>query len=176
MNVESLLVNASRIQLLVKVNDLENMSDKKPFTCKILILLQVLLGIGAVFGGSVLVIDPSGGLIRMPIALLENSPFNNFLIPGIILLGIMGILPLITSFALLTKWDWETANLANLFPEMHWSWTYSLYIGFALIIWITMEVFFIQAMAAIHVFYIFLGLAIQAVTVLPSVRKFYQIR
>ncbi len=67
--------------------------NKMPFTSKLLILLHLLLGLGAVFGGIMLVIDPSGELIKMPITLLENSPFNSFLIPGIILLVVLGVLP-----------------------------------------------------------------------------------
>lgn len=153
-----------------------NSINKKPFTCKLLILLHILLGVGAFFGGLVLVIDPSGGLIKMPMTFLVNSPFNNFLIPGIILLAILGIFPLIISYALITKWDWKVANRLNIFTEMHWSWAYSLYIGFALIIWITVEGFIMKQIAAIHVGYIFLGLVIQAVTVLPSVQKYYRVR
>ena len=142
---------------------LKNTIRKKPMTCKLLIFIHVLLGIGAVSGGLVLVIDPSGGLIKMPLTILKNSPFNNFLIPGIILLVMLGVVPLVVSYALITKWNWKAANRLNVFSEMHWSWAYSLYIGFALIIWIT-----------VHVVYIFLGLAIQAVTVLPSVQKYYR--
>lgn len=144
-----------------------------PFTSKLLILLHLLLGIGAVFGGMVLIIDPSGELIKMPITLLGNSPFNSFLIPGIILLVVLGVLPLIVSFALVTKRQLKIANRLNLFADMHWAWTYSIYISFALIIWITIETFFIQHVAIIHVVYIFLGLTIQAVTILPSVKKYY---
>jgi len=137
--------------------DVENTTNKKPFSCKLLIFLHILLGIGAVFGGLVLVIDPSGDLIKMPITLLENSPFNNFFIPGIILLVILGILPLIISYALITKWSWKLANKLNMFTTMHWSWAFSLYIAFALIIWITIEGFFLKQFAAIHVFLYFSG-------------------
>ncbi|MEW6624904.1 MAG: hypothetical protein AB1420_17565 [Bacillota bacterium] len=83
---------------------MENQLSKKPFTCKFLVFLHLLLGIGAFFGGLVLVIDPSGELIKMPIALLKHSPFNSFLVPGIILLTMLGVLPLIVSYALITKW------------------------------------------------------------------------
>lgn len=155
---------------------MKNPIKKKPFTCKLLITIQILLGIGAVFGGLVLVIDPSGGLIKMPMTFLENSPFNNFLIPGIILLTILGILPLIIVYALITKTYWKVANRLNIFPDKHWSWAYSLYIGFALIIWITVESFIMKQMAAVHVVYIFWGLVIQAVTMLPSVQEYYRIR
>lgn len=152
---------------------MKNDVNKKPFTCKLLIFLHLLLGIGAVFGGSVLTIDPTGRLLKMPITLLENSPFNSFLIPGIILFAVLGVSPLIISIALITKWQWKVADRINIFTEMHWSWTYSLYIGFALIIWITLEGFFIGEIVMIHVGYIFLGLMIQAVTLLPSVQKHY---
>jgi hypothetical protein len=63
----------------------------------------LILGIGAVFGGLVLIIDPSGGMIKMPITLLENSSFDSFLIPGMILFVVLGVFPLIISFALVTK-------------------------------------------------------------------------
>lgn len=155
---------------------MESTIKKMPFTCKLLVLIHIILGIGAIFGGLVLIIDPSGRLIKMPITLLQKSPFNNFLIPGIILLLILGIMPLIVSYALITRRNWKVATRLNIFIEMHWSWTYSLYIGFALIIWITMEAYFIGQMAAIHVFYLFLGLLIQAVTVLPPVQRYFRVR
>jgi len=156
--------------------NVENITNKKPFTCKLLIFMHILLGVGAVFGGLVLIIDPSGGILKMPMTLLEYSPFNNFLIPGIILFTVLGIVPLIISYSLITRCYSNVANRFNLFTEMHWSWAYSLYIGFALIIWITIEGFFMKQLAAIHVVYIFLGLAIQAVTMLPSVQKYYRVR
>ena len=148
-------------------------SIKKPFTCKLLIFLHIVLGIGAIFGGLGLVIDPSGELIKMPIYLLEYSPFENFLIPGLILLVMLGILPLIVSYGLIRKRHWKVADRFNIFPEKHWSWTLSLYIGFILIIWITVQVYVIRQIALVHEVYIFLGLIIQATTLLPSVQEHY---
>lgn len=148
-------------------------SGRRSLACKLLIFLQVVLGIGAIFGGLGLVIDPSGELIKMPISLLEYSPFSNFLIPGIILLVMLGILPLVVSYGLIRKPHWELVTKLNLFPEKHWAWTYSLYIGFILIIWITVQVYLIKQIAMVHVVYIFLGLIIQATTLLPSVQNYY---
>ena len=149
------------------------MENKMPITSKLLVFLHLLLGIGAIFGGGVLVIDPSGELIKMPLTLLEHSPFESYLIPGLILFIAIGVFPLLTAFALVKKPQIESANAINLFPDKHWSWAYSMYLGFALIIWITIEAFFLKEMIHIHVGYIFLGLAIQAVTLLPSVQKYY---
>lgn len=154
---------------------MEKHPSRKPLACKFLIVMHVLLGLGAVFGGLVLIFDPSGGIIKMPTSLLENSPFNTFLIPGIILFTVLGVFPLVVSYALVTKRHWKAADRINIFAQMHWSWGCSLSIGFALIIWITVEVYFIKGIAAIHLVYIFLGLMIQAVTLLPSVQKYYRL-
>lgn len=151
-------------------------SGRRPFACKLLIFLQVVLGIGAVFGGLGLVIDPSGELIKMPISILDYSPFSNFLIPGIILLVMLGILPLVVSYGLIRKTPWKLADKLNLFSEKHWTWAYSLFIGFILIIWITIQMYLIKQIIAAHVVYIFLGLLIQATTLLPSVQDYYSVK
>jgi len=152
---------------------MDNQSIKKPVSCKLLIYSQLFLGIGALFGGSVLIIDPSGGLINMPLTLLEHSPFHNFLIPGIILFTVLGVIPCIIAYSLITGWECKIAGYLNIYNSMHWSWSYSLYTGFALIIWISVQVFLIQAVAIIHIVYITLGLLIQALSLLPSVQKYY---
>ena len=41
-----------------------------------------------------MIMDPSGGLLRMPLSMIEHSPFHSFLIPGIILLTANGFLSL----------------------------------------------------------------------------------
>ena len=53
-------------------------------------------------------------------------------------------MPLLIALGLYRKSDWLLAEKLNIFHEKHWSWTFSLYIGFALIIWITVQVFIIQ--------------------------------
>lgn len=146
---------------------------KLSLASRVLIGLQIFLGAGAIFGGGGLVLDPSGELIMMPIELLDNAPFDTFLYPGIILLIVLGIAPLVISYGLITKHEVQVFNKLTMFKDMHWSWMFSLYIGFALIIWITMQVWFINAVSLVHVVYIGLGLLIQAVTMLPSVRRDY---
>lgn len=147
--------------------------NKKPFAVILLIILQVALGAGAIFGGLGLSIYPSGELIQMPAEFLETSPFTSFLIPGLILLVTLGIFPLIVSFGLIRKKPWKMAERLNLFPDRHWSWTYALYTGFVLVSWITLQVYFIQRVGLVHVVYIFWGLLILAVTLLPPVQKYY---
>ena len=51
----------------------------------VFLILLGFLALGAIIGGGTLTISPTGKLLRMPLYLLEKSPFNNYLIPGIIL-------------------------------------------------------------------------------------------
>jgi len=69
----------------------------------VLLFLLAVLGIGAIFGGFVLMISPSGKLFGMPLSMLENSPFSNFLIPGIILFSVLGAYPIWIVWALIKR-------------------------------------------------------------------------
>ncbi|WP_063565374.1 hypothetical protein [Paenibacillus sp. O199] len=139
-----------------------------------LIMMQGLLGIGAMVGGGALIIDPSGNLVHMPDSLLEHSPFGSFLIPGIILLLVLGVMPMIIAILLLRRTHWEIGEKLNLYSNQYWGWTFSLYTGFALIIWIMVQVYWIQHISVIHLIYFAWGVGIQIVTLLPDVQRRYQ--
>ncbi len=147
---------------------------QKPAMRNVLIILLGFLGLGAIYGGGTLIISPSGELLGMPLSLLEHSPFNSFLVPGIILFSVLGIAPCLLIIALLKKPEKKFAERLNFFKDMHWSWSYSIYTGFALIIWIQIEMLFLQAVEWIHVFYVFLAVAIIFVALLPQVRILYK--
>lgn len=147
--------------------------QRKSIACYLLIFLHVFLGIGALFGGGLLIIYPDGSLLSMSTDILQTSPFDDFLIPGLILFFALGILPIITAIFLISVKSLKIAEKLSLYKELHWSWNSSLYIGFILIIWINVEVYMIQGVALIHVFYIFLGISIEYITLLPSVKKHY---
>jgi hypothetical protein len=57
----------------------------------ILGVLQNFIGITAVLGGFGLISDPSGTKMNVPLELLKNSPFTNYLIPGLVLLIGIGV-------------------------------------------------------------------------------------
>jgi len=104
---------------------------------KRIILLFVLAyeGIGGILGGSFLVAAPDGRLMNMPVGIL-NGVFANFLIPGLILLG-MGILTSAAFFSVLLrrKYDWVMAGLAL--------------VGFA--IWFGVEIFILGQVHWLHI-------------------------
>lgn len=139
-----------------------------------LIFLLFFLGIGAFYGGGAFILDPSGNLLQMPLEALESSPFNNFLIPGIVLFLVLGVFPMFLIYALLKKPENHLAEMLNFFHDMHWAWSFTIYQGFALVIWITLQVLFINAVHWIHTVYVFKGLIIIFLALLPGFRKNYR--
>ncbi|HKB87874.1 MAG TPA: hypothetical protein VKD08_16980 [Ignavibacteriaceae bacterium] len=105
------------------------MRYKKTFSIYLLIIFVLLQGISGLLGGISLIIDPSGGQIGLPVNWLEGSPFENFLIPGIILLTVLGVFPLITTMGLIS--GTRKALIS------------SRLIGYALLIWIGVEIIII---------------------------------
>lgn len=146
---------------------------KKTTSCYILIVLHLLLGIGAFIGGGLLILAPDGSLLSMPLSLLKYSTFHSFLIPGIILFLGLGCYPLIVAAFLINEKPFRPAEVFNLYGNTHWAWMHSLYVGFTLIVWLIIEMYILQVIAVVHLVYLFLGLAIQAVTLLPSVKSHY---
>jgi menaquinone-dependent protoporphyrinogen oxidase len=53
--------------------------------------LCILVGAMAIIGGIALVLWPDGSAIRLPLDMLATSPFESFLIPGLILLVVIGL-------------------------------------------------------------------------------------
>ena len=143
-------------------------------TRNFLLFLLGFLGVGAIYGGGLLIISPSGKLLGTPLSILETSPFNDFLIPGILLFFVIGVAPLLLIIALIKKPVSTRAESLNCFKDMHWSWSYSLYIGFALIIWIQVQEILIQGVHWLHSFYMGWALLILFVTQLPQVKTRYK--
>ncbi|MDD9149944.1 MULTISPECIES: hypothetical protein [unclassified Sporolactobacillus] len=147
--------------------------NKKSASCYVLILLHFLLGIGALIGGGLLILAPDGSLLSMPLSLLKYSTFHSFLIPGMILFLALGCYPLVVALFLINEKPFRLAEIFNLYKNTHWAWMHSLYVGFTLIIWLTIEIYILQGIGIVHLVYMFLALAILAVTLLPSVKRYY---
>ena len=59
--------------------------------------LLLLLGTSAISGGWMLIKDPTGLYMKLPNAMLDQTPFDNYLIPGIVLLVAVGFLSVTTA-------------------------------------------------------------------------------
>jgi hypothetical protein len=152
---------------------MEDTKVRKPFEVYLLVFLVFFQAVGAIYGGLTLVIDPTGGLLQMPLTSLEGAPFKNYLVPGLILLIFLGLLPSFLLYPLIFKPEWKRANFFNIYKEQHWSLTYSLYLGIILIIWIDVQIMMLGYGALIQSFYAFLGVVITIVSLLPVIKRYY---
>ena len=66
--------------------------------------LLLLNGVGALYGGWNLIAHPDGSSIQLSMHWLEHTPFQTYLIPGIILFIINGVFSFVALIALFLKW------------------------------------------------------------------------
>ena len=136
----------------------------RPGTVVALLVLTAVQAIGAIAGGIGLVRDPIDN-IGMPLSMLEGSPFKDYLIPGIILLVVVGIFALFVWAGLLRRWK----------P----AWWLSLASGGGLVIWIIVEVAMLGylpgAGIGMQIAMGLLGVAIVVLTLLRPTRRYFGI-
>jgi hypothetical protein len=71
---------------------------RKPTTIALGILL-LFVGIGGLIGGVPLVLDPSGRSMGLDLQVLAESPFSTYLVPGLVVLIINGLVPCVLGIA-----------------------------------------------------------------------------
>jgi hypothetical protein len=144
--------------------------------CKnLLIILLGFLSIGAFFGGIAFIIRPDGSLFQMPVEMLANSPFKDFLIPGIILLLTFGVFPAYVIYGLIKKPESKFFSSLNLLYDHHFAWTFSVYIGVGQVLWINIQTLVLNSVDILHTIFSSLGLLIICIALLPRTRKHYKV-
>jgi len=109
------------------------------------IALQVFNGLSALAGGYGLMNDPTGKALQMDRSILANSPFDDFLIPGLVLFIINGIGNATGSVLSIKKFK-HAASVAALF-------------GLILMIWIISQVSWIGYQSVLQPLYFATGIA-----------------
>ena len=137
------------------------MQYKKTFSIYFLIFIMALQSLSGLLGGVSLIIDPSGNMIDLPVSWLAGSMFQNYLIPGIILLAVLGIFPMIT--------------LIGLINGTKRSLIYARLVGYALVIWIAVEIFIIgyKPEPPLQMIYGIVGILILLLAYSSRVTNFY---
>lgn len=96
---------------------------------KVLLILVAFQGLSGLAGEFGLISDPTGEALGIPLEWLDNTLFETYFIPGVILFIVLGIFPMIC--------------YAGLWKEKTWVITGSFITGIALMIWIAVEIFMI---------------------------------
>lgn len=146
-------------------------SERKPILLVVLIAMQAFLGLNGVAGGGAFLIAPDGRLLRMPLSQLQSSPFADFTIPGLLLLIFLGLYPLAVAFSLWKRPSWRWPEDLNPFRRMHWAWAASLVAGVIAMVWIAVQLQWIEPWP-LHAFIFGWGALIVVLTLLPGVRNY----
>lgn len=141
----------------------------------VLIFLLGWLSLGAFYGSIPLILAPDGSMLGMDTAMLDNSIFQNYLVPGIILLVVFGLAPLFVIYGLIRRPRIRWPERLNLLCDHYWAWTFALYIGVGQVIWINIQTLILNRVDLLHTIYSSLGLLILCVGLLPQVRNMYRI-
>lgn len=125
----------------------------------LLLVLHVFVGVGALAGGLAAITNPDNPM-GVTVEALENSPFNNFLIPGIILFTIIGVGNIVSAITL--RLDFKLQG----YVSSIFSW--------ALVIWIVVQCIMLNDIVSLHVIFFVIGLvqAVISATILFKKRQF----
>lgn len=132
-------------------------TQRRPPAVWALLALLLLQGLGGLGGGISLVLGPKGEIMHMPVSYLEGSPFSDYLVPGLILMLVLGVFPLVA--------------LIGLWLRRLWAWYASFAVGCGLMIWILVEVTIIPY-DLLQVIFGVVGALIAVVTLLAPVRRY----
>ncbi|MBE0411017.1 MAG: hypothetical protein IBX69_14955 [Anaerolineales bacterium] len=104
-----------------------------------------------------MLIDPSGQMMGLPTDMLDGLPITNFILPGLFLILVMGIAPMVITY-----------SLRKCLP---WAWIAALILGITLILWICLQIYLWGDPVTIQYIYLVWGLLIAGLSLLPQVRK-----
>jgi hypothetical protein len=107
------------------------------------LVLMSFTAVTAIVSGIALIFYPDGRIFQMSVNLLEHSPFDNFMIPGLVLCLIVGGSNLIGALSLATdrKWMGQATLLA----------------GISICGWIVVQYILIRTFNWLQVFYFLSG-------------------
>jgi hypothetical protein len=138
--------------------------SRRPGTVLALVVLTAIQAIGAIPAGAGLVMDPVNN-IGLPPSLLEGTPFRDYLIPGLILLIVLGLLPLVVLYGLVRR--------------RQWGWWAAVALGAGLVIWIVTEVALLGYLSgagiALQIVFGLVGVAIIVLAVIRPTRRFFRV-
>ncbi len=126
---------------------------------RILLVLHLFVGIGALGGGLAAILDPLEPA-GVPLELLEHSSFDDYLIPGLILFTVIGVGHIFSALSVFL-WPGYRGYVSSVF-----SW--------ALMIFIVVQCIILRAVNILHVIFFLIGLygAVLAALILFEKRQF----
>lgn len=123
-----------------------NSPDLRNYLKYISLLLLLLNGIGAFIGGIPMILHPDGSANGISLSYLEHSPFNDYLVPGIVLIACNGVLSLLVFLGLALN-------------VRHHSW-WVMGQGIILLGWIQIQMIMLREVNFLHMAFGTIGIAL----------------
>jgi hypothetical protein len=108
------------------------------------LLLLLINGVGAVYGGYNLMKYPDGSSLHISLAYLAHSPFRDFFFPGLILLWANGVFSFVALAGLV-------------FQYRHHAWLIMAQ-GIVLLGWIAIQMMMLRTIDGLHIIFITIGI------------------
>lgn len=140
---------------------------KRPFAVRLLTAMLAVLAVGALYGGTLLVSDPTGAALQLPHEFIRDTPFGSYLIPGVVLLATLGLGSMVVIPGLLAR------GARGVMFGYRWPWIGALGVAIAFVIWMTVQIAVIGYQGRIQGIYAVYAILMLRVVLLPSVRAAY---
>lgn len=108
-------------------------------------IIQSMVALSAIPAGLLMIIQPDGTKLGIPMEVLDASPFSDFLVPGLFLFLVNG---LAQGFAGISS-----------FMQYKFYRTLGFILGIVLVLWIMIQVYFINPVHFLQVIYFIIGIA-----------------
>ncbi len=145
---------------------------QRPFMLWPLIFVLLFLALGGFSGGIPMLTDPANGGYLQFAELLPQLPVSDFILPGLFLLVVMGLFPLLLTYALIARPAWHGVDRFFQWSKHYWAWTATLFLVVIIAVWLADEGWILgwwpitYATATI-------GFLMLLFAMMPAVRKFY---
>ena len=145
---------------------------RRPIFLLPLIVVLILLSLGGFSGAIPMLADPANGGYLEFGEMLPLLPVDNLILPGMFLLVVMGLLPLLLAYGLVARPSWEWIDQFFRWSKHYWAWTGTLILVVIIAVWLVYEGWLVGWFPITYIT-AGLGALILLFALLPSVRKFY---
>ncbi len=144
-------------------------SHRPPGTIIALGTLLIVLVLGSIQGGWAMVTNPVSPL-GMSVDFLERAPVDDYLWPGLFLLGI-ALASSITVVGLFVRWEWPWASPIENAIGYRWPWVGAMAVGVVLLAFEIIELFMVPFHPVMHPLLITVSLTVLLLASTRSARQ-----
>jgi hypothetical protein len=145
--------------------------ERRPLAAAALAATLFVEALTAIPSGILMIARPDGSAFGATPQALAGTPFDSWLVPGVLLFSCLGLLPLAAAVLVWRGRSHRWAAPVERLTGYRLGWAVAGASAVAIMVWIVTQVLMLGAVAALHVIYFTWGGAIGLLTITPSVRE-----